>query len=74
MVDGFLDNLVEKKVVDKRTLQNLGSGISNIIAGTQNFIERFAEQKQDKIYMVVGNSNKQLSLREYLCPYAVSGF
>lgn len=74
MVDGFLDNLVEKKVVNKKTLQSLEKRVSNIITETQNFIEKFSEQNQHKIYMVVGNSNKQLSVGEYLCPYAVSGF
>lgn len=63
VVDGFVDNLVENKVVNKRTLQNLGSGISNFIEGTESLIEKFTEKNPDKIYLVVGNPKKQLSLK-----------
>lgn len=66
VVDGFVDNLVDNKVVNKRTLQNLGSSVSNFIEGTESLIGKLTEKNPDKIYLVVGNPNKQLSLSEYL--------
>ncbi|XP_055971008.1 caspase-12-like [Sorex fumeus] len=63
-LDGFVDNLVEKAVINRRNLQNMGNTIGNIIKGTQNLFEELKEQSgKGNIVMVIGNPKKQLSLK-----------
>lgn len=67
-IDGFWDNLMDSEVINKRDLQQLGTGISNFIKGTENLFEELKEktEKGNPILMVIGNPKKQLSLSEYL--------
>lgn len=63
-LDGLLDNLLDKEVINKRNLQQLGSGISNIIKGTENLFEEFSKNKEgNKVLMVIGNPKTQLCLK-----------
>lgn len=71
MFGSFLEDLREKKVLDKKELQTIGKKVNVIVNKTENLVGDFTEKTQ-----VVGqvfmdhfvNSKSLLSLSEYLGP------
>ncbi|XP_054580939.1 caspase-12-like isoform X2 [Eptesicus fuscus] len=66
MIDGFFDDLIEKKVINKDELQRLGEGVDIIVNRTESLIEDITEKTQatGKILMDrLFNPKKLLSLK-----------
>lgn len=71
MFGSFLEDLREKKVLDKKELQTIGKKVNVIVNKTENLVDDLTEKTQ-----VVGkiltdhfvNSRSLLSLSEYLGP------
>lgn len=71
MFGSFLEDLREKKVLDKKELQTIGKKVNVIVNKTENLVDDLTEKTQ-----VVGqvfmdhfvNSKSLLSLSEYLGP------
>ncbi|KAM8815973.1 caspase-12-like [Rhynchonycteris naso] len=68
MLDGFFDDLVEKKVLNKDELKRLGDGVNLIVNRSESLIEDLTEKTETvgKILMDrIFNTKKQLSLKSH---------
>lgn len=71
MLGGFLEDLKEKKVLDKRDLQTIGKKVNFIVNKTENLVDDLSEKTQvvGQVFMDrLVNSKSLLSLSEYLGP------
>lgn len=71
MFGSFLEDLREKKVLDKKELQTIGKKVNVIVNKTENLVDDLTEKTQvvGKILMDhFVNSRSLLSLSEYLGP------
>ncbi|XP_004416542.1 PREDICTED: caspase-12-like [Odobenus rosmarus divergens] len=68
MFGGFLEDLKEKKVLDKQELQTIGKEVNVIVSKTENLVGDFTEKTQmvGKVFMDhFINSRSQLSLKSH---------
>ncbi|XP_045433673.1 caspase-12-like isoform X3 [Pipistrellus kuhlii] len=65
MIDGFFDDLIDKKVIDKDELQRLGEGVDIIVNKTESLIEDITKKTQKTGEILMNrflNPEKLLSL------------
>ncbi|XP_045433674.1 caspase-12-like isoform X4 [Pipistrellus kuhlii] len=66
MIDGFFDDLIDKKVIDKDELQRLGEGVDIIVNKTESLIEDITKKTQKTGEILMNrflNPEKLLSLK-----------